>query len=298
MTHGHVERCALRPDTGPLPDGIRPTKLQLAGEMILLVARRFPQLRFRVLADHAYNGNALLSGVLSQVDNVTFVVRGHGDAALYELPPERSAKTPGRPRTKGRRLPTPEAWAERHPHCFRRVEVDLYGHAVPLEIASFVGMAYRTLPGRLVRYVVTKDPRGIYRTEYLMSTELDLAADQVTTAYSHRWPLELTFQEAKQKLGMQDPQTQQPASVRRAAPLALLTYSLIVSWYVTSGHREARRLPSYSDPWYDKTGRPSFSDMRATLRRLGWRRILDPALPDATRSKLLATYLNAVAAAA
>jgi hypothetical protein len=298
VVRGQVVPCAARPDDGTLPDGVRPTKLQLAAEMVVVVARRFPQLRFRVLADHAYHGHALVSGVLSQVENVTFVIRGHGDAALYELPPARDPKTPGRPRTKGKRLPTPEQWAAQHSHLFRRVEVDLYGHTVPLEVASFVGMAYRSLPGRLVRYVITRDPRGIYRTEYLMSTDSDLPAEKVAPAYSHRWPLELTFQEAKQKLGMQDPQTQRPASVRRAAPFALFTYSLIVLWYVTTGQREARRLPSYRDPWYDKTGRPSFTDMRATLRRLGWCRVLDPALSETTRRKLIATYLNAVAAAA
>jgi hypothetical protein len=298
VRRGRVEACATRPDTGPLPDPMRPTKLQLAAEMIVLVAKRFPTLRFRILADHAYNGHALLSGVLDEVQNVTFVVRGHGDAALYELPPVRPCKSKGRPRTKGSRLPTPEKWAADHAQSFRRVDVDLYGHTVPLEVASFVGMAYRTLPGRLVRYVITKDPRGIYRTEYLMSTDPDLPAAEVAPAYSHRWPLELTFQETKQKLGMQDPQTQRPASVRRAAPFALLTYSLVVFWYITTGHREARRLKSHRDPWYDKTGRPSFSDMRAALRRLGWRRILDPALPLTARAKFIHVYLNSVAAAA
>jgi hypothetical protein len=299
VVDGQVVPCEPRRDSGPLPENVRPTKLQLATELVLLVARRFPHLRFRVLADHAYNGHALLHEVLSQVANVSFAVRGHKGAALYELPPARRSGQHGRPRTKGARLPTPEAWAARHPRAFHKVEVEMYGKIVPLLVASYLGMAYRTLPGRLVRYVITKDPRGAYRTDYLMSTDLDLSAAEVVAAYSHRWPLELTCQETKQKLGLEDPQTQLPASVRRTAPMAFITYSLVVLWYITAGRLEQRKLSLHHDAWYDKTGRPSFTEMRAALRRLGWRRtLLDPAQPLTARSKSLVRYLEVVAAAA
>lgn len=298
VVRGKVMESSPRKDSGPLPDGVRPTKLQLAAKMVLLVAERFPHIRFRVLADHAYNGRALLHEVYWRTDNVSFVVRGHGNAALYELPPPPNGGR-GRPRTRGKRLPTPETWAEQNPRAFAKTEVQMYGDAVPVLVASFVGMAYRTLPGKLVRYVIVKDPRSIYQTQYLMSTESDLPEEPVVSAYSHRWPLELAFQESKQKLGMGDPQTQLPSSVRRSAPMALLTYSLVVFWYVKDGEREARRLRVQRDPWYDKTGRPSFTDMLAALRRLGWRRgFLDPARRRTKRSKMLEAYLDNVAAAA
>lgn len=290
--------CTPEPDTGPLPDDVRPTKLQLAAEMVLLLARTFPQVRFRVLADHAYNGRALLHTVHSEVHNVHFVVRGHGDAALYELAPPPNGRR-GRPRVKGARLQAPQPWAKDHPQAFKRVTVSMYGKQVPLLLASYCGMPYRTLPGRLVRYVVVKDPSAHYRATYLMSTDSEMSSADIVTAYAHRWPLELTFQETKQKLGMQDPQTQLPRSVRRTAPFALFVYSLVVSWYLATGHQQAKAFPSYRDPWYDKTGRPSFTDMLATLRRLGWAQsFVDPALPDTPRSKILHQFLVRVAAAA
>lgn len=290
--------CEPEPDSGPLPQQVRPTKLQLAAEMVLLLAHRLSHLRIRVLADHAYNGRALLHTVHSNTDNTHFVVRGHGDAALYELPPAPTGKR-GRPRTKGTRLLCPEKWAAAHPDAFETVTVSMYGRDVPLQVASYLGMPYRTLPGRLVRYVIVKDPHGHYRTSYLMSTDPNMSAVQGVTAYAHRWPLELTFQEAKQKLGMQDPQTQLPRSVRRTAPVALLVYSLVVCWYLACGHLEAQAFPSYKDPWYDKAGRPSFTDMLATLRRLGWAQsLLDPALQHTPRSKNLHEFLIRVAATA
>lgn len=98
---------------------------------------------------------------------------------------------------------------------------------------------------------------------------------------------------------MQDPQTQIPRSVRRTAPFALLVYSLVVCWYLASGHIEAQAFPSYPDPWYDKAGRPSFTDMLATLRRLGWAQsLLDPALQHTPRSKNLYHFLIRVASTA
>jgi hypothetical protein len=265
--------------------------------MLIAVAQRFPNVRFRVLADHAYNGKAVLHAVCSEVDNVTFVMRGRDDAALYDLPLPRTGR--GRRRVKGRRLLNPKRWKSYHRRKLRSTTVEMYGKTVPVLVGSYCGMPYRTLPGRLVRYVLVEDPTKRYRDTYLMTTDLELSEEEVVAAYSRRWSLELTFREVKQKLGMQDAKTQRPASVRRAAPFALFQYSLVVHWFVTEGHRESRRLRKHRDLIYDKTGRPSFTDMLAALRRLGWRRgFLDPASRPTKRSKMLEAYLDNVVAAA
>jgi hypothetical protein len=52
---------------------------------------------------------------------------------------------------------------------------------------------------------------------------------------SERWPLEVTFHEAKGKLGFEDPQNRTEHAVERAAPMALWLYSLVVIWYVRTG---------------------------------------------------------------
>ena len=299
VVRGQVTPCELRRDTGPLPEALRPTKLQLAAEMIIHVARRFPELRFRVVADNLYAGRAVLHEVHGAVGNVNFIVRGRPDAALYELPPERLPGRKGRPRVKGDRLPSPEQWAKAHPRAFRTVQVDIYGEQVTLRGATFDGMAYRSLPGRLCRYVIVKDPRGVYRTDYLLTTDMGLSAAEVVESYSRRWPLERTFQDAKQKLGIEDPQTQLPGSVRRSAPLGLLVYSLVVFWFLTDGHREARRLRRRPDPWAAPQRRPSFANMLAALRRLGWARTFaDLPRQLAARSKNLVEFIQTVVAAA
>jgi hypothetical protein len=297
-----VECPDAQPDNGPLPDSLRPTKLQLAADMILKVATQYRNLKFRIIADHAYNGKCLFHNVLNQVGNVSFISRGNEDAALYKLPPKKTNKCGnkrGRPRVKGERLPTPKKWAEKHPEKFVDVTLDIYGHDVKVQVAHFDGMAYRTLPGRLIRYVIVKDPNGIYDSQYLMCTDTEMTAEQIVVAYSNRWPLELTFKETKQKLGLQDPQTKLPLSVRRTVPFSLLIYSLVVLWYLKDGYLLASKLSPIADPWYTKKPRPSFSDMLATLRRAGWRKIfVDPTWDNTLRSKILEDYITKIVVAA
>ena len=310
VVDGRLVECAPEPDSGSPPRELRPTKLQLGTEMVLRIARGFPKLKFRLIADHLYNGARVLRDILEAVDNVSIIVRGRPNAALYELPPPRRPGQRGRPRVRGKRLPNPEQWAEQNADAFRRVVVPMYGKQVEVLVASFLGMAYRSLPGRLLRYVIVKDPGGIYKPDYFISTDIDLPDEEVLAAYSRRWPLERAFQESKQKLGIQDPQTQLPASVRRCAPFGMLLYSLVVFWYVLKGHRLAASLPGFRDPWYPKTARPSFSDMLATMRRLSWaERFIDPPCGDPSKQKSngenedsraarLAAYLARVVAAA
>ena len=175
----------------------------------------------------------------------------------------------------------------------------MYGHDVTVEVASFVAMAYRSLPGRLLRYVVVRDPDGIYQTVYIISTDVALPAAEVVAALSRRWPLERTFQECKQKLGLQDTEVQLPGSVRRQPAMTMIIYSLVVLWYVLDGHclLQRRRLPD--DPWYARDGRPAFTDMLAGLRSQSWAEpLLDPSCAAPSRQQVLAAYLARVVAAA
>src|SRR5690606_39789745 len=95
--------------------------------------------------------------------------------------------------------------------------------------------------------------------------------------YAKRWSLEVTFHEVKGKLGFEDPCNRSERAVERTAPLALVSYSLAVLWYVLHGQRSrAARLPTM--PWYTHKAGVTFSDMLATLRRASWsRRLFDPA---------------------
>lgn len=91
---------------------------------------------------------------------------------------------------------------------------------------------------------------------------------EVLTWYSHRWAMEQTNQESKSHLGFEEPQGWTRRAVERTAPMAMLLYSLIVSWFTSEGHRDYQ--PPFR-PWYRNKRGPCFVDMLATLRRLSLR---------------------------
>ena len=74
--------------------------VQLAGELIMLLAKEFPDRSMHAVGDAAYHGKPLL------VAGATITTRLPANAALYAPAPPRTGKR-GRPRRKGDRLGTP-----------------------------------------------------------------------------------------------------------------------------------------------------------------------------------------------
>jgi hypothetical protein len=78
------------------------------------------------------------------------------------------------------------------------------------------------------------------------------------------------FHDAKQCLGLEDPQNQATQAVRWTAPTALLVYALVLLWYA---RRAQDGCPAdwLARPWYGRKAAPSFADMLTALRRDAWR---------------------------
>ena len=114
-----------------------------------------------------------------------------------------------------------------------------------------------------------------------------------------RWGIERTFQETKQKLGLEQTQLQLPKSVRRQPPMLLILYSLVVLWFLQHGYQWMNKHTAYRDPWNTNPARPSFSDMLATLRRAAWAEgILDPPCKRPNLQEKIVAYLVRVVAGA
>jgi hypothetical protein len=97
---------------------------------------------------------------------------------------------------------------------------------------------------------------------------LDWDARQILATYALRWSIEVTFENGKQLLGLEDPASRKEKAVRRTAPMALVLYSLVVLWFHREGHRH---LQFPNRPWYRRKQEPSFADLLTTLRRASWR---------------------------
>jgi len=258
----------------PQATASRPTKLQLAREMIALLADWAEGRSIYVVADSAYAGRTLLE---QRPDNVHMISRLRLDAALWTPPPPRTAGQRGRTRRRGSRLPAPGAMAAARQH-WHRLPVQLYGRSLTTQVFQFTALWYVALREAPMRIVVVRDPAGRRRDEAFFCTGVAVGAAFILESYARRWSLEVTFRDAKQHLGFEDAQNQTAKAVQRTAPLALLVYGLVLLW--SAGSAAEGEEPAWlRRPWDRHKAAPSFRDLLLNLRRAAWRQdVFDPPL--------------------
>jgi hypothetical protein len=256
------------------------TKLDLLREMTGMVAAWVPDRACYLVVDSAYAGRTTLE---HRPANLHVISRLRLDAALWAPPPPRRLGQKGRPRRRGVRLPTPKAQAAARCH-WHAMPVTIYGRALVTQVFRSTALWYAALRDQPVRIVVVRDPSGKRQLDAFFCTDLTATAAFILETYARRWQLEVTFHDAKQFLGFEDPQNQQPTAVRRTAPLALLVYDLVLLWYADRS-QDAAAPAALHRPWYRTKTAPSFLDMLTALRREGWRCYLsapswDPRRPQ------------------
>ena len=89
----------------------------------------------------------------------------------------------------GERLPTPAALAADGSVRWRTIRPTIYGREVPVQIKTQVGMWYCVAYTRLVRIVVTRDPKGRIEDRAYFTTDLSLSAAQILAVFAKRWSL-------------------------------------------------------------------------------------------------------------
>jgi SRSO17 transposase len=234
------------------------TRPQLAVEMLKVLCGAHECRRFHAIADSAYGGQSVLNALPV---NCGLTSRLALNARLYDTPPERKPGTNGRPRKRGRRLPTPKQMLQQRA---ARVTLDLYGRHDRSRVAETVARVH-TAPTRPLRIVAVEPLTGGRTTQAFYSTNPSDTAEQVLMRYAMRWSIEEMNQASKSHLGFEEPQGWTRRAVERTAPTAMLLYSLIVLWFAKIGHRHYQAPVR---PWYTTKRNPSFADMLATLRRM------------------------------
>jgi len=266
-----------------------------AQQLVRLLAQGYPERRFELIGDSAYTNATLIK---DRPSNVTVIGRGRLDAALYAPAPTRQRGQMGRPRVRGKRIASPAWWACRKSTRWEKLDVFVYGRAVTLRVRVIDALWYIAAGSEVMRLVLVRGFPGHEKDDVFISTDPTLSPQHIIESFSKRWSLEVTFHEAKGKLGFEDPQNRTERAVERTAPLALISYSLTVLWYVQHGQRtRAAQLPTL--PWYTHKAGTTFSDMLATLRRASWReRLFDPASSPGDLRKRLRPLVDYVASAA
>lgn len=238
-----------------------------ARQMLLLIARWLPGRELVVTADSSFAAIELLDAVRQQV---TVVTRLRLDAALYQPVPERQPGQMGRPRKKGRRLPTLAQRAKRKATKWEQVNVtNWYGEGERrVEIVSDVCVWYHAgMPAVPIRWVLIRDPLGKFSTQALLATNLEATPQQIIEWFIMRWQVEVTFEEARAHLGLETQRQWNDLAIARTTPCVLGLYSLVT--LLAADLRTQQRLTGRSAAWYTKEV-ATFSDSIALVRRHLW----------------------------
>ncbi len=242
-----------------------------AWQLLLLLRRWYPQREIVAVADRAYASLKLLSRCRSLSKPVTFITRLRLDAALYEPAPPRRPGQRGRPRLKGERLPNLSVVAEDPNTVWESAKIaKWYGSGERMvEIASATAVWYSTgLFAVPVRWVLVRDPKGEFKTQALLCTDLEADPQKIVCWFVMRWQLEVTFQEMRRHLGFETQRQWSDLAIRRTTPALLGLFSL-VTLFAHQRMRQAAGAVRRQTPWYHKA-HPTFADALGLVRKELW----------------------------
>src|SRR3990172_82795 len=150
------------------------TPSELMRQLLAVLIRWFPQRKFVFAGDGGYGTHELARFANRHGSRLTLVSRFYPDANLYAPPPTVKGKAKGRPRKKGRKLPTPEVVVEKSPRT--RLTVAWYGGGTRrIEVVSGTGHWYKAGDGLVpIRWGFVHDLTGTHRDDYFFTTDVGM----------------------------------------------------------------------------------------------------------------------------
>lgn len=241
-----------------------------ARQMLLQVRRWLPGRKLVVVMDASFAAIDFLWQTAKLANPITLIARFRLDAALYEPAPQRKPGQKGRPRKKGKRLPTVEQVLENTHTLWKTVVIpDWYGEGRrEVEIASATAVWFHSgMPPMPIRWVLIRDPKGKFKSQALLCTDLEADPVQILKWFVMRWQLEVTFHEVRDHLGVETQRQWSDWAITRTTPALLGLFSLVT--LLANTHTKNGKIPIRQAAWYCKP-LPTFSDALALVRQELW----------------------------
>jgi hypothetical protein len=219
--------------------------------------------RLRIVFDLGYCCDTILK---VRPKGVHITGRLRKDAALFAVLEPATSPVRGRPRKKGRRLPSLETMFQDHNLRWNEIKVFCYGKQTKLLVHQFTALWYHSAGQQPLSIVLCHDPAGHHANMAFFDTDPQAAPQQIIERYAARFSIEVTNRETKNLLGAAEPQCRRENSVIRAPMFAYWSYCFVVLWFVQQ-FTTAKALVADPAPWYCQKKSFSFSDMLAAARR-------------------------------
>jgi DDE superfamily endonuclease len=242
------------------------TPSELMQQLLAVLVHWFPDRRFVFAGDGGYGTHELSRFVVRRRGRLQLVSRFYADANLYAPPPPIVGKKKGRPRVKGKKLPTPAKVVARAKR--QRLNVAWYGGGRRnVETVSGTAHWYKAGKGLVpVLWVFVRDCTGTHRDDYFFTTDLTMTAQNLIETFTGRWSIETTFQEMRAYLKLESTRGRTENTVLRTAPGLFGLFSVITLWYAQLPRRYKRR---HAVDWHGKTD-VTFSDAITAVRHWLW----------------------------
>lgn len=242
------------------------TLLQRSLQMLKALRRFLPADDLVVVGDSTYAALEFLAA--AQQLQITFITRLRLDAALYEPAPPYNKR--GRPRKKGKRLPTLATRLADPTTVWQQQTLAWYdGAQRHMDITSDTAVWFHSgMTPVPIRWVLIRDPQEEYDPVALLCTDPAQSALNIVTWFVQRWRLEVTFEEARRHLGVETQRQWSDKAIARTTPLLLGLFS----WVTLVAHARFSASTPISPrqaAWYSKS-RPTFSDALALVRLCLW----------------------------
>jgi hypothetical protein len=241
-----------------------------ARQALLQVRRWLPGRKLVVVMDAGYAAIDFLWQVAKFANPISLIARFRLDAALYEPAPERKPGQTGRPRKKGKRLPTLKKVLKDTQTCWKKVIIpNWYGEGRrEVEFVSDTAVWFHNgMPPLPIRWVLIRDPLGKFKAQALLCTTLNEEPEQILKWFVMRWQLEVTFHEVRDHLGVETQRQWSDWAILRTTPALLGLFSLVT--LLANTHARKGKIPVRQTAWYCKP-LPTFSDALALVRQEIW----------------------------
>jgi hypothetical protein len=240
------------------------TPSELMRQLLAVLRHWFPDRQFLFAGDGGYGTHELARFAAQRHGRLHLVSRFYANANLY-APPSVRGKKKGRPRVKGKKLPSPQKVVQRSER--QRLNVAWYGGGRrEVEIVSGTAHWYKAGDGLVpVLWVYVHDCTGTHRDDYFFTTDVDMTPKDLIETFTGRWSIETTFQEMRAYLKLESTRGRTEKTVLRVAPCLFGLFSMIALWYAQLPARRQRRAVD----WPNKT-ETTFSDAITAVRCWLW----------------------------
>jgi hypothetical protein len=234
------------------------TKSVLAREMLDLFRTWLdPERRLRILLDSGYMNRTVLTGL--PFDRVEVIGSLKTNAAFFRpVGPSRRTRKGGRPRKKGRRLPTPAAMHNARRTPWTTVTLPHGTKTRTKQVLSLQVQWYGVLGQHVCHVVLVREDSEKLRV--VLCTTADKPVTDLLEDGAQRWPIEVWNRDAKQIFGFADSPAHSRKAVLRTAPWVALLSGIVVVWFHRIYTRDLR-LPLPQRPWYTTKQNLSFNDL-------------------------------------